>query len=130
MRRVWNFIAGGFLMGFVFYMLGSMFAAEPQIWLLFAAWGVFGLLTARSAYPWSNTWVVMAVASFALPLVTFTGSAMLAAQDPVVQADGAAAAGAAIGSLVVGGVGAFFGFFLGIIFALLAYFTRRSSQAK
>ncbi len=37
----------------------------------------------------------------------------------------AAAAGAAIGSLIIGGVGAFFGFFLGIIFALLAYFTRK-----
>lgn len=91
-------------------------------------WGVFGFLTARSANPWSNTWLFLAVASFALPLVTFAGSALHAARDPLVQTSDAAAAGAAIGSLLVGGVGAFFGFFMGIIFALLAYFTRRGRQ--
>jgi hypothetical protein len=130
MRRTWNFIAGGFLMGFVVYMTGSLFATEPQIWLLFVGWGILGFLTARSALPWSNTWVVMAVAAFALPLVTFAVGAMRTAQDPLVQTSDAAAAGAVIGSLVIGGVGAFFGFFMGIIFALLAYFTRRSSQAR
>ena len=130
MRKVWNFIAGGFLMGFVSYMIVSLLATEPQVWVLLVAWGIFGFLTARSEYPWSNTWVFMAVASFAMPLVTFAGSALHAAQDPLVRTSDAAAAGAAIGSLLVGGIGAFFGFFMGIIFAILAYFTRRSHQPK
>lgn len=128
MARVWNFVAGGLLMGFVLYMTVAMFTPEPLVWVLLVGWVVLGLLTSRSASPWSNTWLVLAIASFALPIVTFTSSALRASQDPLVQTDGAAAAGAAIGSLLVSGVGAFFGFFMGIIFALLAYFTRRSRQ--
>jgi len=126
MARAWNFIAGGLLMGFATYMTVSLFTAEPQIWVLLAAWGALGLLTARSASPWSTTWLYLAITSFALPLVTFTSSILRAAQDPIVQTSDAAAAGAAIGTLLIGGLGAFIGVFLGIIFAILAYFTRRA----
>jgi hypothetical protein len=126
--RVWNFVAGGLLMGFVLYMTISMFTLAPVVWVLPVGWVVLGLLTARSASPWSNTWLFLAIASFALPLVTFAFSALWASRDPLIQTDGAAAAGAAIGGLLVSGVGAFFGFFMGVIFALLAYFTRRNRR--
>lgn len=103
----------------------SALTSEPQTWAFFGGWLVVGGLLTVSAKPWSNTWLFLAIASFAMPLLGFLAGASIAARDPMFHESDAAAAGAAIGSLIIGGVGAFFGFFLGIIFALLAYFTRK-----
>jgi len=127
-RRIWNFVAGGFVIGFVSYFAAGIVTSEPQLWILPVVWIGAGFLISRSARPWSNTWVVMAIVSFALPLFTFAGSALSASQDASVQSSEAAAAGAAIGTLLVGGIGGFFGFFFGIIFVILAAVTRRTRE--
>jgi len=124
-RRIWNFVAGGFLIGLVSYLAASLLTPEPQLWVMPVAWIGAGFLISRSTRPWSNTWVVMSIISFALPLITFAGSALFVSQDASIQSSDAAAAGAAIGTLLVGGIGGFFGFFFGIIFVILAAVTRR-----
>ena len=124
-RRVWAALAGGLLLGFILYMFVSMFAEAPSPLVFFGGWLILGLLVARSDKPWPNTWLAMAVACFLFPILAFLGAVNLSARDPIVQTSDAAAAGAAIGSMVVGSVAGFFGFFLGVVFALLAFFTRR-----
>jgi hypothetical protein len=123
--RLWAALAGGFLLGLTAYLLVSIFTETPQPMVFLVGWVAFGLLVARSQRPWSNTWATMAVASFLFPVLSFFATINLSARDPIVQTSDAAAAGAALGSIVVGGVAGFFGFFMGIAFALLAFFTRR-----
>lgn len=117
-RRLWAALAGGLLLGIMVYTFVSIFTEALNPMVFFGSWAILGLLVARSHRPWSNTWLSMAVASF-------LGAINLTARDLVVQTSDAAATGAAIGSILVGGVAGFFGFFLGIVFALLAFFTRR-----
>lgn len=127
-RRIWAGLAGGFFLGFVVYMLSSMFTPEPQIGIFLGGWVVLGFLVARSGHPWSNTWLFLAVGSFLLPLAVFFGGINIAANEASIQSSDSAMAGAALGSLFAGGVAAFVGFFTGIVFAMLAFFTRRSSN--
>lgn len=127
-RRIWNFIAGGLLMGWAALMaLGALTAGTlPGIWFL-VAWVALGFLTARSGLPWPNTWAVLAVLTFILPVALFLGFGVSGVD--AAQSD-AEAVGAALGSLIGSGIVGIFSFFLGVVFALLAIFTRQSANTQ
>ncbi len=126
-RRSWAGVAGGFLLGFALYILVSIFTTTPEVSVFVIGWVVLGVLIARSSMPWPNTWLFLAIASFLLPVLWFVRLVTEGASDPMVQTSDAAAAGFVIGSIAVVGTLGFVGFFLGIVFALLAFFTRRGA---
>lgn len=82
--------------------------------------------TARIA--WGRLFVLAGLAAFALP---FQGVILSAIIGSVVTlglgGNTAATAGVALGGALVTGIAAFFGFFLGLIFVVSAYFTLRGA---
>ena len=127
-------IVGGFLSGLAIYFLVSMFAASPQVWALFLGWILVGYWAGTGkSRAWGRVWLVLCIACFALPIAAFamgantTADAINTSSDEFEQAG--AALGGAISTTILTGVAGFLGFFLGIIFAILAYFGLRSPKS-
>ncbi len=126
-------IVGGFIAALVLYFEVSMVAKGPQVWVLPAGWALLGWWFVRSRpRPWSRLWLTLALMCFALPLASIALSSRIGADLVAGTQNDAKAAGAVVGSFlagtVVAGIAGFVGFFLGIIFALLAYFTGRGTE--
>ena len=126
-------VVGGLLCGFAIYFPISMLAGSPQLWVLPAGWGLVGWWAGKGRHhAWGRVWLVMALASFALPLSSLVFGAHITSEAVNTATGSAEQAGAVIGggmaTAVVSWFGAFVGFFLGIIFALLAYFNLLSKR--
>lgn len=126
-------LAGGFLAGFAIYMLISMLAGTPQSWAFFAGWILCGWWAGvGQRHAWGRIWLTLCIASFAMPVASLvlgahaTSSAVNSATSSAEQAG--AIIGGAIGTTTLAGFMAFIGFFLGIIFAILAYFGLRTPR--
>jgi len=127
-------IVGGFLCGLGIYFLVSMFATSPQVWALFVGWILIGYWAGTGkSRAWGRVWLVLCIACFALPIGAFalgtstTADAINSSGSEAEQAG--AAIGGAIGTTLLTGAASFIGFFLGIIFAILAYFGLRSPKS-
>jgi hypothetical protein len=112
-------LIGGFLAGFVGYMLISMMAATPQMWALWIGWVVFGFIFLRSGWP--TVWFSLSVLSFLMPVAVL----VFGASTSVTYTSDAERAGAAVGTALATGTAGVVGFFFGIMFAIMAFFTRR-----
>ncbi len=126
-------IVGGFLAGLALYLLISLLLGSPQIWAQFVGWALVGWWAGKGQrHAWGRVWLVLALASFALPLVTLIVGARATAGvvgEASTSAEQAGAViGGAIGTAMLAGFSAFVGFFLGIIFAILAYFGLRGPK--
>lgn len=126
-------IIGGLLAAIMLTILLAL-AFNAPAWILLVGWVAFGYWFARSGpMAWPRTWLVLAIESFALPLATFIMSGRITAETMATTTTEAEQAGAALGSAVgttfATGAAGFLGFFLGIIFALLAYFTHRNAKS-
>lgn len=124
-------ILGGFLSGLAFYFVISMFAASPQVWALFVGWLLVGYWAGTGkSRAWGRVWLVLCILCFLLPIGAFTLGASTTADainTSTNEAEQAGAAiGGAIGTTILTGAASFIGFFLGIIFAILAYFGLRA----
>lgn len=127
-------ILGGFLSGLAIYFLVSMFASSPQVWALFVGWIAVGYWAGTGkSRAWGRVWLVLCIACFALPIGAFalgastTADAINASASEAEQAG--AAIGGAIGTTLLTGVAGIIGFFLGVIFAILAYFGLRAPKS-
>jgi len=135
-------IAGGFLASLILYFLISMLAGSPQVWSLPLGWALVGWWVGKGQrHAWGRVWLVLALESFALPLVslifgahitsdaysTVTAAASSKELDELNRQaiQGGAVLGGAVSYAMLAGCSAFVGFFLGIIFAILAYFGHR-----
>lgn len=127
-------ILGGFLSGLAFYFVVSMFAASPQVWALFVGWILFGYWAGTGkSRAWGRVWLVLCILCFLLPIGAFTLGASTTADainTSTNEAEQAGAAiGGAIGTTILTGAASFIGFFLGLIFAILAYFGLRAPKS-
>lgn len=126
-------IVGGFLSGLGIYFLISAFAGSPQIWALFAGWILVGYWAGTGKKrAWGRVWLVLCIVSFALPIAALALGANATADavnSSVTEAEQAGAViGGAIGTTIMTGVAGVIGFFLGLIFAILAYFGLRTPK--
>ena len=111
-------LIGGLLAGFLGYFLISTMTSEPQMWAFWLGWVVFGLIFTRRG--WSAVWSNLSIMSFLLPVSVF----IFGAATTTNYTDDAEQAGAALGTFFATGIAGFAGFFFGIMFALLAFFTK------
>jgi hypothetical protein len=127
-------ILGGFLSGLGIYFLVSFFASTPQVWALFVGWILVGYWAGIGQQrAWGRIWLVLCIISFAMPIAAFALGANITADAVNSSGSEAEQAGAviggAIGTTLLTGVVGVISFFLGIIFAILAYFKLRSPKS-
>jgi hypothetical protein len=116
-------IVCGFLAAFLGYLLVSMMAPEPQVWVLFVGWLVFGIIFYHNG--WSSAWLSMSNISFLLPVSVF----IWGVGQTIQEVDPAARAGAGMGTLLATGLTGVVAFFFGILFAIIALYTRRPRRS-
>ncbi len=120
---------GGLLAAFLWYMIISLaFSTAEMGWLFFVLLIGFGYFlykrTSRSRHTAGWASVLLSIGSFGIPISTLLWGA-----GKVVEAgeQGAAyQAGAGIGVTIISGIGFVFGFFFGLVFAIVAYFLLKS----
>jgi len=137
---VGNIFAGivmGVVVALLFTLLVSM-GAQPRTtvgeWTLpvgFAVTLLLAITAARSRYAWGRGLLLCGLLCLALPLATMAGVGIIGAREVSAAANEAQRAGAAVGSVIGGGIATvmagFVGFFLGAIFLVGAFFTLRQS---
>ncbi len=132
-------LLAGFFGGIVVYVVGIFFftslflgvenAGAATTTGAFIVTGI-ALLMAITAptggKAWRRVFVLSSLLAFAMPLASFLSSVIGLAADPAQS--GTATAGKVIGAGIVAAMTGFIGFFAGLIFALLAYFSGKDKQ--
>ena len=95
---------------------------------------VLALTAARGRYAWGRGLLLSGLLCFALPLAAIVFTGIIGATEVPKAGSEVARAGAAIGTALGGGfitiVSGLFGFFLGIIFLVCAFFTLRAPRTS
>jgi hypothetical protein len=115
-------IVGGFLAAFLASFVLSFLGVEAVGTTILIGWVVFGLIFLRSGWP--TVWASLSIMSFLWPVAVFIMGA--SAGD---YSSDAAAAGSAIGVAMTTGIAGTVGLFLGLMFAIIAFFTQRAKTA-
>ena len=115
-------IVGGFLAAFLASFVLSFVGVDAVGPTILIGWVVFGLIFLRSGWP--TVWASLSVISFLWPISVF----ILGARSGDYSSD-AAAAGSAIGVAMTTGIAGMVGLFLGLMFAIIAFFTQRARTA-
>jgi hypothetical protein len=137
-------ILAGSLMGIIAAVLattvfglgsgGGESGGRTGLWAALVAFLVtlgLAMMAQRGRYAWGRGMLICGLLSFALPLAGLLFSGIIGGQSIASAKSGAEQAGAAIGTVMAGGLLTFvsgvFGFFLGIIFMIGAYFSLRKA---
>ena len=130
-------IIGGLLAGLWLSIVAGMLILSSGTPALLLGWVGLGFWFGRSGYySWPRVWIVLCLLSFSMPLASLVFSANIAGQTIAgssgqgLASQAGTAVGAAIGGTLVTGFMAFVGFFLGIIFAILAYVTHNGARER
>lgn len=135
-------LIAGVLMGIVAAVLattvfglgagGGESGGRTGLWAALAAFVlvlVLAFTAQRGRYAWGRGMLLCGLLCFALPLAGLLFSGIVGGQSIATAKSGAEQAGAALGTVMAGGLLTFvsgvFGFFLGIIFLIGAYFSLR-----
>lgn len=135
--KIFAGIVMGVVVALLFTVLISM-GAQPKAtvgeWTLpvgFAAMLLLAVTAARGRYAWGRGLLLCGLLCLALPLATMAGVGIVGAREVSAAANEAQRTGAAVGSVIGGGIATamagFVGFFLGAIFLVGAFFTLRRS---
>jgi hypothetical protein len=132
-------IVAGVLLGlvvwFVAYMLASMSMGsdakfETANWIggiVGAATLLFCVFASRARYAWGRGFLVLGLLSLAMPLASIAYS-VGAVSKTAATGSGAATLGAGLGGAAITGFSAIVGFFLAMIFIVVAYFMLRTPR--
>lgn len=120
-RKFGAAILGGFLAALLASFLLAFVGVEALAPALLISWIVFAFIFLRAGWP--TVWASLSVMSFLWPITVFIMGA--GAGD---YSSDAAAAGSAIGVAMTTGIAGIVGLFLGIMFAVIAFFTQRAKK--
>lgn len=135
--KIFAGIVMGVLVALLLTLLVSM-SVQPKetigAWTFPIGFGVMvvlALTAARGRYAWGRGLLLCGLLCLALPLATMAGTAVMGAREVSAAANEAQRAGAAVGTVIGGGIvtmmAGVVGFFLGAIFLVGAYFSLRRS---
>jgi len=95
---------------------------------------VLAMRAERGRYAWGRGFLICGLLCFALPIASIVYSGILGAQSITSSANDAQRAGAALGTVIGGGllatVSGVLGFFLGLIFLIVSYFLLRAPRVS